>query len=205
MSAPVAAKRTRLQSPERIFSSTYPASTLAEQPQPLPPERTPCRCASYMTAPQSMCLAPSATPLRRQQLREYRGAREAEVTGYDGVVNPPARGPSPEMGEQRVAGRRGHGRAHVGGVLHAHVDDAPRRDARHIGARPSGREYQRARARDRPLARGVRSAPYSRGKRNCRSAEQKCEPVRTATFCAAPASINMEPRLSASDIVEHAP
>ena len=52
---------------------------------------------------------------------------------------------------------------------------------------------------------GVRRAPYSSGKRNCRSAVQKCEPVRAATFPAPPPSIITAARQSASAMVEQAP
>ena len=52
---------------------------------------------------------------------------------------------------------------------------------------------------------GVRWPPYSSGKRNCRSAEQKWEPVRAQAFAAKPPSITMAARPRDSAMVEQAP
>ena len=52
---------------------------------------------------------------------------------------------------------------------------------------------------------GGRTLPYSSGKRNCRSAEQKCELVSAATFFAPQPSIRSEASMSDSAIVEQAP
>ena len=52
---------------------------------------------------------------------------------------------------------------------------------------------------------GVRCPPYSSGKRYCRSAVQKCEPVSAAAVLKPPPSISSAARHSASAIVEHAP
>ena len=78
----------------------------------------------------------------------------AQVPGDDRVVI--LRRPSGvvEMGQQRVQRRRGHGRAHVGKVLHARIDDLPRGD---VGdARPGAvaPKDHRARGGDGPLCRG---------------------------------------------------
>ena len=52
---------------------------------------------------------------------------------------------------------------------------------------------------------GVRCPPYSSGKRNCRSAEQKCEQVMAHTVSAYPPSIVIAASDRLSAIVEHAP
>ena len=52
---------------------------------------------------------------------------------------------------------------------------------------------------------GVRWPPYSSGKRYCRSAEQKCEPVTAQAECIPPEAMSRDASDSDSVIVEHAP
>ena len=63
-SAPVAMKNMRLRSPFSMRSSRYALSTLAQQPQPLPPQSTFCS-PENIRLPQSRCLLPTSIPFCR--------------------------------------------------------------------------------------------------------------------------------------------
>lgn len=79
---------------------------------------------------------------------------EAQVAGDDGVVVGGRAARVPEMRRERVAGRGGHGGAHVVRVGYPGVHDAPGGHEGDVGPRPRVAEDERPRARHRPLAGG---------------------------------------------------